>query len=169
MNDILCSTGSLIGRPNGRDITLLQKYYREIGCDGFEFMMYDTWYDSLAHIRRVIETIDSPFPVFHVEKSIGSLVGRGGDDELSLALSRFEINCALAHEMGAEILVFHLWNGPESDKNIERNIVNIDFTARYAGGTLQTSEESTEVIWATPEKAMELITFPLTKKRLQNM
>lgn len=54
-------------------------------------------------------------------------------------------------------------------KNIERNIVNIDFTARYAGGELCTSEESTEVIWASAEQAMELITFPLTKKRLQNM
>lgn len=54
-------------------------------------------------------------------------------------------------------------------KNIERNIVNIDFTARYVGGSLQTSEESTEVIWATPEEAMSMITFPLTKKRLQNM
>lgn len=54
-------------------------------------------------------------------------------------------------------------------KNVERNIVNIDFTARHVGGTLRTSEESTEVIWAAPEKAMEMITFPLTKKRLQNM
>ena len=54
-------------------------------------------------------------------------------------------------------------------KNLERDIVNIDFTARYLGGELTTSEESTEVVWATPEKAMEMITFPLTKKRLQNM
>lgn len=54
-------------------------------------------------------------------------------------------------------------------KNLERNIVNIDFTARYIRGNLTTSEESTEVIWATPERAMELITFPLTRKRLQNM
>jgi len=54
-------------------------------------------------------------------------------------------------------------------KNVERDIVNIDFTARYVGGELQTSEESTEVIWASPQEAMELITFPLTKKRLQNM
>jgi len=54
-------------------------------------------------------------------------------------------------------------------KNVERNIVNIDFTARYLSGELQTSEESTEVIWTKPEKAMEMITFPLTKKRLQNM
>ena len=54
-------------------------------------------------------------------------------------------------------------------KNIERDIVNIDFTARYIGGNLRTSEESTEVIWATPEQAMEMITFPLTRKRLVNM
>ena len=54
-------------------------------------------------------------------------------------------------------------------KNLERNIVNIDFTARYVGGELTTSEESTEVIWATPDRARELITFPLTRKRLENM
>ena len=54
-------------------------------------------------------------------------------------------------------------------KNIERNIVNIDFTAKYLSGNLTTSEESTEVCWATEAQAMELITFPLTKKRLKNM
>ena len=54
-------------------------------------------------------------------------------------------------------------------KNIEKNIVNIDFTARYIGGALTTSEESTEVIWATPEQARNMITFPLTRKRLENM
>lgn len=54
-------------------------------------------------------------------------------------------------------------------KNVERNIVNIDFTAKYICGELKTSEESTEVVWATPEKAMEMISFPLTRKRLANM
>jgi len=54
-------------------------------------------------------------------------------------------------------------------KNLERNIVNIDFTCRYVSGELTTSEESTEVIWASPEKAMDLITFPLTKTRLAQM
>lgn len=54
-------------------------------------------------------------------------------------------------------------------KNVERDIVNIDFTARYTGGELTASEESTQVIWSTPEQAMELITFRLTRKRLCNM
>lgn len=54
-------------------------------------------------------------------------------------------------------------------KNLERDIVNIDFTARYLSGELRTSEESTEVLWATPEEALNMITFPLTRKRLINM
>lgn len=54
-------------------------------------------------------------------------------------------------------------------KNVEKDIVNIDFTARYVGGELTTSEESTEVKWFTPEEALAAITFPLTKKRLINM
>ena len=49
------------------------------------------------------------------------------------------------------------------------DIVNIDFTAKYAGGSLTTSEESTEVGWFTAEEAFRMITFPLTKKRLANM
>lgn len=54
-------------------------------------------------------------------------------------------------------------------KNIEKDIVNIDFSAQYISGELTPSAESTEVVWATPEEALNLITFPLTKKRLSNM
>ena len=49
------------------------------------------------------------------------------------------------------------------------DIVNIDFLAKYAGGELTTSEESTEVGWYTAEEAFQMITFPLTAKRLKNM
>ena len=54
-------------------------------------------------------------------------------------------------------------------KNVGMDIVNIDFKARYVGGELTTSEESTEVGWFTVEEAFRIITFPLTKKRLANM
>ena len=54
-------------------------------------------------------------------------------------------------------------------KNVEKDIVNIDFVCRYVSGELTTSEESTQVIWASPEEAMDMIAFPLTRKRLANM
>lgn len=42
MNQILCSTGALIGIPNGRDYRLLEKLSGKLNCDGYEFMMYST-------------------------------------------------------------------------------------------------------------------------------
>ena len=54
-------------------------------------------------------------------------------------------------------------------KNVERDVVNIDFVSRYVSGELTPSDESTEVIWADPQEALGLVTFPLTKKRLLNM
>ena len=54
-------------------------------------------------------------------------------------------------------------------KNVEKDIVNIDFSCKCIGGVLTTSTESIEVRWVKKEQALDLITFPLTKKRLQNM
>ena len=54
-------------------------------------------------------------------------------------------------------------------KNIEKDSVNIDFTCKAIGGQLTPSDESTELMWINKEKALEMITFPLTRKRLENM
>ena len=54
-------------------------------------------------------------------------------------------------------------------KNVKSDIVNIDFICRYRGGELRTSDESLEVRWVSKKEAMDLITFPMTKKRLENM
>lgn len=54
-------------------------------------------------------------------------------------------------------------------KNVEKDVVNIDFSCRYLKGELATSNESSEVMWVKKEDAMEMVTFPLTRKRLQNM
>ena len=54
-------------------------------------------------------------------------------------------------------------------KNIEKDVVNIDFACKAVGGDLATSDESTEVLWVKKEEVLNLITFPLTRKRLENM
>ena len=54
-------------------------------------------------------------------------------------------------------------------KNIEKDVVNIDFSCRYIKGELATSNESSEVKWVERENALDMITFPLTRKRLENM
>jgi len=54
-------------------------------------------------------------------------------------------------------------------KNVEKDIVNIDFSCRYIDGELKVSDESLEVCWVKREDALEMITFPLTRKWLENM
>ena len=54
-------------------------------------------------------------------------------------------------------------------KNIQKDVVNLDFLCEYVSGAPQTSTESTEVAWFSPEDALEAVTFPLTRRRLSNM
>ena len=54
-------------------------------------------------------------------------------------------------------------------KNIQKDIVNIDFSCKYTGGDFVTSDESLDVKWVRRDEALDLVTFPLTKKRLENM
>lgn len=122
MNRVLCSTGTCIGRPNGRDFRLLEKCVREVQCDGWEFMMYDTWYGREEEIAAFLRALPAQFPVMHCEKGVGEYLSRGEEGDYGEALRCFERNCRMAEMIGAKTMVLHLWNGVHSDKNIGENI-----------------------------------------------
>lgn len=119
MNRILCSTGALIGRPNGRDFNLLKFIVPQLECDGLELLMYDTWYDKIGQLRATVNSLDKQVFVFHLEKTIGEHISYF---HLNDALDKMELNCKLARDIGSSTLVLHLWNGTISDKNIDYNI-----------------------------------------------
>ncbi len=133
MNRILCSTGALIGRPNGRDYTLLNECVKRLDCDGFEFMMYDDWYDKIDKIAAFLAEFSAPFPVFHVEKGAGDLISRNEPGDPKKALELFEMNCVLAQKTGAEKLVLHLWNGLHSDMDFPHNTEVYKYVREIAG------------------------------------
>ena len=122
MHQILCSTGALIGRPNGRDYRLLKQFCPQLECDGFEFMLYTTWYDQIEALTSFLKSIQLHIPVMHCEKSLSEHISKGGDEELREAFRLFEINCGVAETLGAEKMVFHLWNGLISDSHFENNL-----------------------------------------------
>lgn len=119
MNKILCSTGALIGRPNNRDYTLLKPLSEKLDCDGFEFMMYDTWYNKKEKIVETLQKMHVPFPVMHCEKHIGQSVTMG---DFKKAENLFQINCGIAEAIGASQMVLHLWDGEISDSNFQNNL-----------------------------------------------
>ena len=122
MHQILCSTGALIGRPNGRDYRLLKQFCPQLECDGFEFIMYSTWYDEAEPITAVLTSLGVNIPVMHSEKSIAEHVAKGGEEEDKEAFRLFEINCRMAETIGAKKVVIHLWNGMISDTHFENNL-----------------------------------------------
>lgn len=122
MNRILCSTGAVIGRPNGRDFRLLTGLADRLHCDGFELLMYDDWYDRADALAETVLSLGKPFPVFHVEKSVGDLISRNAEGDSERALELFALNCGLARRIDAEKLVLHLWSGLNSDKDMPHNI-----------------------------------------------
>jgi len=47
--------------------------------------------------------------------------------------------------------------------------LNLDFICDYIGGELTTSDETSEVIWCSREKALDMITHPIFKMRMENL
>ncbi len=109
MHRVLCSTGTLLGRANGRDYRLLMTIEKELQCDGLELMFYDSWYDQLESLVQTIRQLSLPIAVFHAEKNI--CAGLVKADTLHEALQKFTVNCQLASELKADKMVFHLWDG----------------------------------------------------------
>ena len=122
MHEILCSTGALIGRPNGRDYRLLETFVPQLECDGIELMIYPDWYADPDALISFLQPLKLHIPVLHCEKALAEHISRGGEEELREAFRLFRINCRIAAGLGADRMVFHLWNGMISDTRIENNI-----------------------------------------------
>ena len=118
MIKLLCSTGCLCTMRNGRDYRLIENAAQELECDGFEFMMYGSWYDAWQKVLADLKAMGLNIPTFHVEKRVGERITLGETEE---AQRCFRINCEMAAELGAEKLVMHLWDGRPSDGNFAQN------------------------------------------------
>ncbi len=113
---IFPSTGAFIGRVNGRDHRAFLGVADLLDSDCFEFMMYESFYGRTDAILSDFLATGLSFPVFHIEKRVGELIGLGGEENRREAERRFLENCRAAVRLGAEKLVFHLWNGVASDR-----------------------------------------------------
>ena len=126
LKGVLCSTGAMITRHNGRDPRLLRGFFPQLEADGIELIIYPSW-DGLLDvyipaIKTISRDIGMRIPVLHADKRIGELLSLGSAEEIKEAEERFGNNLNIANELGAELAVLHLWGGPASDFHIDRNI-----------------------------------------------
>lgn len=122
---VLCSSGALVTRFNGRDPSLLRGIFPMLHADGIEFMIYPSWDDRLDTVRETMRSMlkDGIFniPVVHADKRIGELLSHGSESDIAEARRRFSMNCIIAEELNASLMVLHLWGGIDSDYHISRN------------------------------------------------
>ncbi len=118
------------------------EYAPQLNCDGFEFMMFRSWYEKMQDIKRDLNTSGLAFPVFHAEKSIGEYISRNQEGDIETAFENYRKNCWLASEIGSEKMVLHLWGGIPSDSNINNNFNQLDQlnTIAESNGILLTIE-----------------------------
>ncbi len=124
MAEILCSTGALIGKANNRDYHLIGKLAGLLQCDGYEFMMYSSWYGEWEILADYLVGLNLYMPVAHCDKRIGEAVSQGEDvtEACSETMEKYRVNCELARRIGAKALVLHLWGGMASDQHFDYNM-----------------------------------------------
>lgn len=122
MIPVFVSNGALITRWNGRDFRLLPELVRQLDADGVEFLMYESWNDTVAELRRFLAASGLRFPIAHTDKQIGELLSQSGQAAFEEALKLYDRDLCTADALGAKKLVLHLWNGPCSDSRFDESL-----------------------------------------------
>ncbi len=131
---VLCSTGAFTRVPHITDHRLILQYGPGLPADGLEVMFHLGWY---AQVGRVVDDLLSTslkFPAVHAEKSTGAAMGSADASQRAIGLQRLQVNCQLAHQIGAKLVVLHLWGLPDSDEHIERNLATLGACLDIAEG-----------------------------------
>lgn len=140
MNQILCSSGALLGNSNNKDYRLLKSIAEELECDGFEFMVYSSWYSEIDELIKELNASKLNIPVVHCHKTLGEtlagttvsfengnfnvyeMTDKEDKECFEKGLTLFRKNVQVASNIGAKKMVLHLWNGLPSDRKIEKHI-----------------------------------------------
>lgn len=117
---ILAGTGTVTRSPDFTEHERILRHGPRVPADGLELVTYGGWLDGrTAAVAADLRGSGLRFPVVHAEKAIGAELSA---EDASPALARFEANLELAGAVGARTVVLHLWELPDGDTLLERNL-----------------------------------------------
>lgn len=120
------STGSLARYPNGGDPVVLAGYLADIEADAVEVLFYRGFHDDLERAAQAFRSCGRPIRVVHAEKNLGTAFGSPDPAQVADGQRRFLEALWLAQQVGAQLVTLHLWDRPESDRNLERNFAALE-------------------------------------------
>lgn len=116
---LLCSTGAMSRFPDLTDQARIIAALPEVRADGFELLVYESWYGTLERMAQSLETLALRYPAIHAEKEIGPLLITGEAEDRDEAYRRWRMNCLFAQSIGATVAVLHLWGLPHADDRLD--------------------------------------------------
>ena len=119
---VLASTGIVTRDPDQTDHKAILEHAPTLGAAGYELALYEAWHGHLDEVIEDLRGSGLSFPAVHADKSIGVGLASDDGDEADEALAALEVNCRAAAALGAETLVLHLWERPDGDRELERNL-----------------------------------------------
>jgi len=115
----LLSTGSVTRNPDFTDHRRIPEHIPPVEL---EAVIYPNWDESVVEALRGL-----PFVSAHADKRIGATLSGDEPD-----LGRFARDCRIASELGAELVVLHLWELPDGDRHLDRNLERLPALADIA-------------------------------------
>jgi sugar phosphate isomerase/epimerase len=112
----LASTGFVNRFPDAAPHEAIVEWFPQLDCDGFELSIGRAW--NTVRVEHDLGAAGLRFATAHADKRIGAELL----DDPHAALAELERNCRLAAALGAEIVVFHLWELPVGDRLLEQNL-----------------------------------------------
>lgn len=119
---LLCSTGAISRNSLYTSDRWVLEYGPQLHVDGFEIMFYSRWYAEIEQISADLCASGLHFPAMHTEKDIGVMLGSSQADRRTQAVHHLAENCRLASNIGASVLILHLWGWPQLDDHLEHNL-----------------------------------------------
>lgn len=122
-NKVFCSTGVITQHPDLTDYNIILEDGQKLSSDGLELVIYPNWYSEIETVTDKLYTSGLNFPVVHADKDIGSLITELNTIKYNKGMDILKLNCEVAKELNANLVVLHLWGLPQSDDNFKNNII----------------------------------------------
>jgi sugar phosphate isomerase/epimerase len=121
---ILCSSGAFFHRgergalfvPDGSHVDAVVTYGCRLPAEGIEVLVTRQMVDDLTAAADTLTRTELRFPVVHGPKRLGAALP--GDD----AVAQLEKSAWFARQIGASVLVLHLWDLPEGDRRFDERL-----------------------------------------------
>ncbi len=92
-----------------------------LSADVYEVLLFGSWGDPLA-AARTIAGAGRPVAVVHGEKRVGGLLGAATPEERRRGQDLVRTAIEAARILGAPAVNIHLWDLPDSDRHLDRNL-----------------------------------------------